>query len=133
MIPMKPTPPRLARVLLTVALLTGGAAVFAGPALLPEIPKARMEADPETKCVKPVADMRRNHMNYILHQRDETVHLGIRTERFSLANCVSCHVQQDAAGQFVPINAEGQFCQTCHEYSAVKIDCFECHAAVPND
>jgi len=34
---------------------------------------------------------RRNHMELIRHQRDLTVHEGIRTTRHSLANCVNCH------------------------------------------
>ena len=29
------------------------------------------------QCVEPTAEMRRNHMNMILHQRDETVHRGM--------------------------------------------------------
>ena len=32
------------------------------------------------KCIHPTDDMRRNHMNYILHERDETMHEGIRNE-----------------------------------------------------
>jgi hypothetical protein len=29
------------------------------------------------------------------------------------------------------VTAQGQFCQGCHAYTAVKIDCFSCHASVP--
>lgn len=117
--------------LLTTVLLIGGTVVLAA-SFVPELPQANEYADPVTKCVEPVEDMRRNHMNYILHQRDETVHAGVRTPQHSLARCVSCHVQKADDGQFVPINSKGQFCQTCHEFAAVKIDCFECHATVPN-
>jgi hypothetical protein len=122
---------RLVYGLLTTVLLMGGTAVIAG-SFSPTLPKAKEYADPVNKCVEPVEDMRRNHMSYILHQRDATVHAGIRTSRHSLAKCISCHVQKDDSGQFVPINSKGQFCQICHEFAAVEIDCFECHATVPN-
>ena len=36
-------------------------------------------------------------------------------------------------GEAIPVNAEGQFCQTCHVKTAVNIDCFTCHATVPRD
>jgi len=89
---------------------------------------------PQGKGVQCVADtdfMRRNHMRLLDHQRDETVIRGIRDEPFSLTECVDCHAQKDADGQPVRVDGEGQFCQSCHAYAAVKIDCFGCHAAVP--
>ncbi len=76
--------------------------------------------------------MRRDHMRLLIHQRDETVIQGIRDEPFSLAECVECHVQVADNGDALRIDAEGQFCQSCHAYAAVKIDCFGCHAAVPD-
>ena len=42
--------------------------------------------------------MRERHWEFILHQRDETVHKGIRTTRHSLKNCLECHVQPDEEG-----------------------------------
>ena len=75
--------------------------------------------------------MRRDHFDFMKHDRDKTVHEGIRTIKHSLAGCIDCHATKNASGQFVPINAEGEFCQTCHTYAAVKIDCFTCHATVP--
>ncbi|HED13690.1 MAG TPA: Hdr-like menaquinol oxidoreductase cytochrome c subunit [Gammaproteobacteria bacterium] len=83
------------------------------------------------QCVQPKSIMRREHFNFLYHQRDETMRRGIRTKRYSLVNCVSCHAQKDAKQQYIPINEKGQFCSSCHEYTAVKIDCFECHATVP--
>ncbi len=82
-------------------------------------------------CVAPVEQMRREHADMLFHQRDETMYLGVRDARFSLINCLSCHTQKDAAGQFIPINAPGQFCQECHSFTAVKMDCFQCHATTP--
>ena len=70
-------------------------------------------------------------MKFLLHQRDDTVHEGIRTKRHSLKGCIECHASRDAAGKPVPVTSEGQFCQSCHSYAAVKMDCFSCHATTP--
>jgi len=82
-------------------------------------------------CVAPTLFMRRNHMELILHQRNVTVHEGIRDTKDSLAGCVACHVQYDEEQRPVPVNAEGQFCESCHELMAVDLTCFGCHATVP--
>ncbi len=85
-----------------------------------------------SSCVRPTEFMRHNHMELIKHQRNLTVHQGIRKTDLSLAGCIDCHVQYDARGRAVPVNAEGQFCDKCHDYAAVELTCFQCHAAVPN-
>ena len=82
-------------------------------------------------CVEPLEIMRTDHMNLLFHQRDKTMYDGVRDSKHSLIGCLSCHTQKDDAGDYIPINAEGQFCQICHDYAAVKIDCFECHATTP--
>ncbi len=82
-------------------------------------------------CVEPTDVMRRSHMDFLLHQRDATVYEGIRTVKHSLKACIDCHVSHDQQNKPVAINAEGQFCQACHVYAAVKVDCFECHATKP--
>jgi hypothetical protein len=92
----------------------------------PKIPKGNAE-----KCVEPTQEMRVNHMNYILHQRDETMHRGIRTKQHSFKNCINCHTVKDDAGKAVNFKDERHFCNSCHSYAAVKIDCFECHASTP--
>ena len=84
------------------------------------------------QCVADTEYMRRNHMDLMVHQRDDTVLKGIRGAEFSLAGCVNCHAQIDTDGHAVRVDAPGQFCQSCHSYAAVKIDCFSCHAAVPD-
>ncbi len=69
--------------------------------------------------------MRRNHMKLLMHQRKDTLRSGIRTGKYSLKECVACHASTISQS----VNAEpGNFCQSCHNYAAVKIDCFECHA-----
>jgi hypothetical protein len=83
------------------------------------------------QCVEPTAFMRKNHMEVLLHQRDKTTREGIRTPDHSLVECVSCHAGRDDDGNFVPINARGQFCADCHTRVAVDIDCFQCHATRP--
>ncbi len=83
------------------------------------------------KCVEPEDVMRRDHMNFILHQRDETMHRGIRTSKYSFAECIDCHVQPNDKGNIASFESEEHFCSGCHEYAGVTIDCFECHADRP--
>lgn len=100
----------------------------------PVIPKAKESANPDTKCVKPVEDMRKNHMHYLLHQRDETLREGVREERFkgeSLKECIECHNAPAADGKVARVSEPEHFCNACHNYAAVKIDCFDCHADKP--
>ena len=89
------------------------------------------KADKLDACVAPTAFMRRNHFELIKHQRDVTVHQGIRKTDNSLAGCVDCHVRSDGAGNHVPIDAPGEFCAGCHEYTGASLDCFTCHATKP--
>ena len=77
-----------------------------------------------TSCVADPAVMRRDHMEMLKHQRDETVHGGIRGAKASLKGCIDCHASLATRS----VNqAETNFCISCHSYAAVKIDCFECH------
>ena len=95
---------------------------------LPKFPQPAGE-----KCVEPDEVMRRQHMDFILHQRDLTMHEGIRGKaaKYSLKGCIDCHVGYDDQGKAIPINAKGQFCESCHNYAAVSIDCFSCHRTTP--
>ena len=70
-------------------------------------------------CVADPQWMRVNHMKVLFQQRDETVHLGIRDGKYSLASLRDNSV----------IGREDSFCEGCHRYEAVKIDCFECHSS----
>lgn len=100
---------------------------FAGDSLLlPVIPKALQKAE------KGHAElMRRNHMDLMIHKRDETVHDGIRTKQYSLKACISCHAVPGPDKQPVSVKSPKHFCRTCHDYAAVKVDCFQCHASKP--
>jgi hypothetical protein len=88
-------------------------------------------------CVHPTSLMRRKHFELIKHQRDITVHQGIRKTKDSLAGCIDCHVAKDSHGKYIPVNGvnpetgEKQFCAGCHEYAGVEPPCFSCHATVP--
>lgn len=123
---------RLPVLLFSGALLFLSAWVIAGDNLYsPEtLPKAKAEAGAE-QCVEPIDVMRREHMMMIKHQRDATMHQGIRTTKHSLVECINCHVTPDADGNYPSIKSEKHFCSSCHAYAAINIDCFQCHASKP--
>ena len=94
---------------------------------LPSYPKGKGKS-----CVEPTDVMRRDHFEYLMHHRQISVHLGVRSKRHSLVGCVDCQASQAGDGTYISVNEPGQFCRSCHVYTAVKIDCFSCHAAVPD-
>jgi predicted CXXCH cytochrome family protein len=81
-----------------------------------------------TDCVEPVEVMRRDHMKFLLHQRDATVLEGNRSKQHSLVGCIDCHNPATAGEEIVRYEDPEHFCASCHNYASVKIDCFECHA-----
>ena len=83
------------------------------------------------QCVRETAWMRRNHMALVQHDRDVTVHQGVRTIDGSLAQCVACHANRKEDGGYLPVNGEQQFCAGCHQYTGTTLDCFSCHAKSP--
>jgi hypothetical protein len=83
------------------------------------------------QCVRPTGEIRRYHMDVLKHQRDVTVHQGVRKTPDALAGCIDCHVNKDAQGKSIPVNGDGQFCNSCHAFAAVHLDCFQCHSTVP--
>lgn len=85
------------------------------------------------QCAEPDEDvMRRNHMVYIKHQRDETMHNGIRTSKYSLKGCIDCHEKKDDDGKPMTVDNPEHFCASCHIKAAVTLDCFECHRSTPD-
>ena len=115
-----------ALVLLACAGVTGATPRVdtSASALVPAIERAARG----DKCVADPEFMRRNHMDLLKHQRNETVHLGVRGGRDSLQGCISCHASASTGSV---AQAKGDFCVNCHSYAAVSIDCFECHASKP--
>ena len=118
------------RGLLTLALPLLGVPVLAAevPAVHGGVPKPVIERARGGECVEDPAIMRRNHMKFLKHQRDETVHGGIRGAKYSLKTCIECHASQTTQSVAA---AQTNFCVSCHSYAAVKIDCFECHSTQP--
>jgi hypothetical protein len=96
----------------------------------PRTPLPQFQAPVGEQCVADTDFMRRNHMELLLHQRDETVQRGVRAPRNSLRVCLGCHAV-DAAGAPVALDAPDHFCVSCHRYAAVQLDCFQCHAGTP--
>lgn len=94
---------------------------------LPSIPKAEGGV-----CVAPPDVIRKNHMVMLQHDRDLSVQKGERDIEHSLKDCVSCHVVRDDIGAPVSYESPEHFCRTCHDYAAVKIDCFSCHNSKPD-
>jgi len=92
------------------------------------VPKPAIGAARGEQCVADPAFMRRNHMDLLKHQRDETVHRGVRDPRSSLKGCIDCHASAETGSVAA---ARTDFCVSCHGYAAVKVDCFECHASKP--
>jgi len=115
--------------LLAGVLISAPETAGAGQAasFLPNPPKAFKGKE----CVEPVDVMRREHMNYLYHQRDETVQGGIRGNKYSLRECIECHAVPDkmAGGE----RTVRPFCGECHKFAAVNIDCFQCHTMKPEN
>ena len=82
-------------------------------------------------CVEDTDFMRRNHMSLLKHQRDETMKEGIRGNPYSLKECISCHAVNGPDAKPVTVASPQHFCRSCHDYAAVSIDCFQCHASRP--
>lgn len=116
-------------VLGSVLLLVLACSAFADSTVgTSQVPQPVIEPARGGSCVADPAFMRRNHMKMLKHQRDETLRGGIRTGNFSLKACIACHASQTSGSVSA---SNGNFCQSCHAYAAVKIDCFECHANKP--
>jgi len=107
--------------------------VVQADSLAPEPPKAKKKYNEETICVEPVAEMRKDHMSYIMHQRDDTLRKGIRTKQHSLKECIDCHNAPAEDGKVASASESEHFCSTCHTYVAVQIDCFSCHSDKPEN
>ena len=110
-------------------------AAFAAPAaagdsgIRPDVPEP-LRGD---SCVEDTDDMRRNHMDYLKGHRDEVMHRGIRTKKYSLKECLGCHVPPEGEARAAGRSEGDHFCQNCHEYAGVHLDCFQCHNTRPQE
>lgn len=112
-------------------LLACAATLWLAPvhAAEPRTPQPVIEpARPGTQCVAEPATMRREHPAMLEHQRDLTVHGGIRGAKASLKACIACHASPATNSV---AKSDTNFCISCHSYTAVRIDCFGCHATQP--
>ena len=114
-----------------LALLSGAVCVAGesdtsgfGNVAIPQPPKP----ESASACVEPVEVMRREHMDFLMHQRDATVLEGKRDSKYSLTGCMDCHNPARDDGKVVRYPDPQHFCADCHRYTSVRIDCFECHA-----
>ena len=125
---MKPRLTRLAAIFgFGLAVALGAAAGQAGEvAPKPIIDKTKGD------CVLPADQMRREHMNILKHRRDETMYQGVRGGKQSLRACLDCHAVKGDDGKPVSISSPKHFCRVCHDYAAVKVDCWDCHISVPD-
>lgn len=123
---------------LVMVVMLGLTATLAGCEDTTPEPRLATAKAKAKQCVEPTEVMRKNHMEFILHERDETVYEGIRSSKHSFKGCINCHIPaSDASGK--PVNYltddhtlnPDHFCATCHAYVGVKLDCFECHSDNP--
>ena len=120
----------LVRFVLLFALLIGGATLAQAqerPSLLPNVPKATGEPHPEGNEF-----WRKNHPELLRHDRDLTVRDGERKVQASLKSCIACHAASNEQGTPLTAASPDNFCTVCHQYVAVKIDCFVCHRSTPD-
>ncbi len=117
------------RLLFLLMLILGlGTMAVQASDLYPDIPKATGKPHPEGNEY-----MRINHMNMLKHDRDRVVREGIRNKDNTLAQCITCHAVKGEDNKPVTYESEKYFCRTCHDYVAVKLDCFSCHNSLPEE
>jgi len=125
---MPTLPPLLRRAwTLALALVPLALAISTGPAMAGPVertPKPTILIEATEHCVAPPEVMRLKHPDMLKHQRDRTVHSGERGARVSLKTCISCHASRETGSV---IGSDKAFCQGCHSYAGVRIDCFDCH------
>ena len=116
---------RMFTLMLASVLLSGTAAIAQ-----PHEGERKFKAE---QCVESEEIMRRDHMEFIKHQRDETMRDGVRTGKYSLKGCIDCHAINGDDGKPVTVSNPKHFCAGCHRAAAVKLDCFECHRSTPDE
>jgi hypothetical protein len=109
--------------ILFVALLTSPSWYNAATGQVAAKPELEKPAQ-EKQCVYETSYMRAAHMEVLDDWRNESVRDGTRTylaadghirEKSLTGDCLRCH--SDAT----------KFCDECHNYTAVKLYCWDCH------
>lgn len=119
---------------LAVLTLVGGGAAFAAlgvdGAPASRVSRPHPVVDRSTQCIEPAEVMRLTHPELLRHQRDRTVRDGVRGAKVSLNGCVQCHAGKPGSPAAGTVAGHPEaFCESCHAYAAVRLDCFECHQA----
>jgi hypothetical protein len=102
----------------------GAALLAAGAAAGGRVPMPALTVDKSTQCVAPPEVMRREHMRMLARQKVRTVQFGIRGEPVHLAGCIECHASKTTGSV---VGSPDAFCESCHAYVGVRLDCFDCH------
>lgn len=102
---------------LATVLLLAPALAIAGA------PKPTIKIETSGQCIASTDEMRRDHMDMLKHTRDRTMRQGIRGEKASLNECINCHASKTTGS----VLGKDGFCESCHAYAAVKVDCWQCH------
>jgi len=113
------------RIFLAVLLTSWLAAPMAG---LAAPPKPVVKIENPGQCIAPAEEMRVNHMVMLSHSRDRTLRQGVRTEKANLNGCVECHASKTTGS----VLGKDGFCESCHTYTAVSVDCWQCHQPKAN-
>ena len=121
-----------------------GVAVFLGIVLFPvwyNLASGKAGSSPEIvvktrntpgkdKCVMESGYMRASHMTLLRDWREAVVRTGDRNfvgaggrqfQRSLTNTCLDCHSNKQS------------FCDRCHDYVAVRPDCWNCHVAPPEE
>ncbi|MCP3970911.1 MAG: hypothetical protein GY717_11475 [Rhodobacteraceae bacterium] len=113
--------------LILVLGLTGMVSAEERSSLWPSVPAATGEPHAEGNEF-----WRKNHMDMMRHDRDLTMRMGDRQVGASLKACFDCHTVRDDEGHVVTYRDERHFCRSCHDFAAVRVDCFTCHRSTPD-
>jgi len=78
-------------------------------------------------CVADTEFMRRNHMTLLKHEHNEPRSQDTPGEGYTFRECLDCHAAGGPDARPVTADSPEHFCRSCHDYVALKIDCFDCH------
>ena len=93
----------------------------------PSLDTPAIAAMQDKQCIMDTQYMRENHMQLLVDWRDQVVREGSREfkaadgqiwEKSLDKTCLVCHSNPD------------QFCDECHTYADVRVNCWDCHDKV---
>ncbi len=115
----------------------------AGPDIDLNTPAIQALAPADQQCVESPEFMKANHMQLLNQWREaavrdgQSVYINSQGKSFEISlqdTCLKCHsteaekaAQTGVANNPATKNVSPQFCASCHDYSAVKPLCWNCH------